>query len=210
MRCLVVLIMCLFSLSALAEVESVSIPNKVRPAIYNDVWKRQYSIPFHIRVTSENLRGNKIDEINIQFKYHVSHVFIPLNKRDRVKLRDVIKKYKRWNKKADRKKVTLQKDIDEFEVSGAGFGIGRDWYLQLKPFKITGVFFSQRKGKHQLVLRFSEITASSNKHITHRPEDLYFDWSDVVELEKILKEKNLIRTANKILKKKRSIAEDFK
>jgi hypothetical protein len=199
----------LFLLSAAAYSQKITISNSVKGLGYNSLLKKQFSKSINLSIQENDIFKDSVGPLSVMFENKLGNVLLSINSAQRAKLRAYIEKYKKWNKKADKKGVTLQKEIGTFVSDISAFSIGKKWYFQRSPLLVSVNFFSQKKGVHQLALMTSKITSSSNEYVSDSPDVLYFDWKNVSILENTISEKNLIKTANKKLKKKKDIESDF-
>jgi len=120
----------------------------------------------------------------------------------------IIDKYVKWNTKASAKGIKLEKEISKLKTWKAYWKWGDEWYSS-SPINISFSFFSQNKKEHQLVLVFGKMRSPHNEYLTHRPETLYFDYSEVIKLKKVLSKDNFKLFLKKV-KKKKMIDDEFK
>jgi hypothetical protein len=177
---------------------------------YNTVWKKQFKTGYGLSVAESEFSKKEIKNIRFVVSDNMGAISFALAPEDRVKIQGFIKKYKEWNKKADKKGITLQKEIGSITVKTPMFRQYKKWHFSDDDLKVTFTFFSAMKGKHQLVMQFSGVADENNKYSKHDQDDLYYHWAQVKEFEKHLKESVIRKIASKEFKKQRNIASEFK
>ena len=151
----------------------------VKPKQYNDVWKRQFESDFKINY-------DIVDEEFIFYSSEPISIFgfaLTIEQKDSLISR--INKYKRWNLKASRKKVKLEKQIGIVHAKYTFWRLGDEWSLG-PGCDIEVYFLSQTDQIHQMVLVFPKVRSRSNEFDTHKGEPLYFDWKSASELARVL------------------------
>lgn len=176
---------------------------------------------FEINAYHWNSVFERFNEFQINFQYDEEsdkvYIFIPefialvsyeLDSIDRKAILETIDKYIEWEKKAIEMEVEIEKRIDSIYFKG-WFRIGDNWeYSYRKSCGIEFSFFSQSLSRHQLVLSFESIVSSKNRYITHKPEQVYLEFNNVIGLRNALSKK-IIKEAIKEEIKQKKIEDAF-
>ena len=176
----------------------------VEASKWNDVWGT---------LTNQdiNFKYDKDEDIVYMYVYDIMYTSTHLlDKKSRETLSSIIDKYFEWNEKAISKEVEIKKNIEiDLDVRGV-FKLGDEWYWSSKipSSSIQGKFFSQNVKRHQLLLIFGKIQASSNEYMDHKPETLYLDFEEAVELKKALSQ-DLIDEVILKIEKQKAIENEF-
>jgi hypothetical protein len=138
--------------------------------------------------------------IQLYFNASITRNCLEILPENRIKILEIIKKYKEWNDKATKEKVTLSKMIDNITYNLSWCSIyGDDWYHSQNN-KMYFSFFSQNNKTHQLVISFNKGKDINNSYIDNTPEAIVFNYDGVLILEKYLSDdyiKNQIKIALK-------------
>tara|TARA_B110000967_G_scaffold128503_1_gene131273 strand:+ start:624 stop:1232 length:609 start_codon:yes stop_codon:yes gene_type:complete len=119
-------------------------------------------------------------------------------------------KYFKWEEKAIKMSVKLEKTIKDLSLKGwFKYGNG-DWSNScVNNCLFRGLFFSQSESNHQLVFQFGKITHCGNEYLNHKPEGVYLSKEMVSELRKAFSSDFINNTLEKE-KSKKSIEDEFK
>jgi len=119
-------------------------------------------------------------------------------------------KYFKWEEKASKMSIKLEKTIKDLSLKGwFKYGSG-DWSNSgYKKCLFRGLFFSQSESNHQLVFQFGKITDINNEYLDHNPDAVYFSKSMVSELRKGFSS-DFITNVLKKEKEQKSIEDEFK
>lgn len=119
-------------------------------------------------------------------------------------------KYFKWEEKAIKMSVKLEKTIKDLSLKGwFKYGNG-DWsYSCVNNCLFRGLFFSQSESNHQLVFQFGKITHCGNEYLNHNTESVYLSKEMVSELRKAFSS-NFINNTLEKEKSKKSIEDEFK
>jgi hypothetical protein len=197
-----------FSISAFST--SIILSSKTSITIWDSIQGKYTSQRFGIHINDTQLQTDSVGDISLYFDNPLGSTFLKLSFAQRAIFRAHIKKYKKWNAKADKMGVELQKEIGKLEAHDSGFAIDKSIYTQHTALKIAVSFYSMRKGKHTLRLSFGKITSSKNKYSSHTHNDIYLTWKQVNTLERVISETNILKVAREKLKKKKDISSEFK
>jgi hypothetical protein len=159
--------------------------------IYNDVYKR-----FNKTEVSLGCKP-KENIVQIYFKDYLNLNCLELSDNDRVLLISYLNKYIEWNSTAIKNKDKFEKTIGKFQYYLYWLSAGK-WYSQGKFTNgntAQADFLSQSNIRHQFVLFFTESKHWDNEFISKKPETLYFEYEDAVNL---LKKLDLSYIKNKI------------
>jgi len=170
---------------------------------FNDVWKQFTDVQC-------NFKYNNSEDMLYMYIYGYTTTAHLLDKEQRAILTSIVNKYFEWNEKAISKEVEIEKTIDiELVVRGV-FNLGDEWHWSCKKpsNSIVAKFFSQNTKRHQLVLSFEKIKSCSNSYIDYKPDQLYFDYEEVLIISKLLLQEALDETM-KEFEKQESIEDDF-
>ena len=169
---------------------------------YNSVWEKFFDEDLDYRF---DINNNRVD---LYFSDGFTTVALELTEEDRQNLQMMIDKYFKWRAKALEMEVELHKEIATSKIK-AWFKFGDDWYRSCgKNVRLLSTFFSQSIKRHQLILSFGKIYDCDNEYIHHRPDKLYFDYEDVLALQKGLDEKTLT-DFKQVLREKEEIDKQF-
>ena len=169
---------------------------------YNNVWKQQYDKQIILNVDP------KSKEITMYIQETLGISGILLTNKTRLSLIKVINKFNKWNAKAIKMKVKLEKEIATIKPDAYYYKSGDNWtFFKSRPFSI--VFFSQSKSKHQMVFKFESVTDYSSDYNTHKINTMYFTHTQANELNEAL-QNWAIKSFLKNRKKKKKIEDQFK
>lgn len=175
------------------------------------------------------LKGNQYNDIlsqmvecDLEFGYDVKEdkLYFMINetltlsvflftRENRDSVNTMINKYFAWEKKAVDMQVKIEKEIAKRKTSGALFTYDGSEYHGSPKGSFSGLFFSQTKDRHQLVLQFVKIQDRNNQFIDHKVESIYLDKDDVIEFQKAFKQE-FIASAIKKIEEKDNIENQFK
>nr|WP_320049773.1 hypothetical protein [uncultured Desulfuromonas sp.] len=179
MKNIVILLLLVFPVMGFAE--SIKYRSDIKPKHYNDVWKKQYDSATRIDYDPEK------DTFDFYIKESLYLVGFTLSRAQANDLIQAIDKYKEWNIKASNKGVTLEKEISQFQSSGTFWQVGNgDWSFG-DGVNISTQFFSLNTKVHQLVIFFPKFVSKYNQYSSHRPDELYFSYSEALKLRDALK-----------------------
>lgn len=172
------LILVIFNMSLFSE--PILYKNDIKPKYFNSVWKRQNEVDFRIYYDVEQ------EFFDIYVDESIYTIGFTLSRIEADALIKTIEKYKKWNIKASRKKITLEKEISKISVEKTFWKASHgDWNFSSQSIISVG-FFSQTATRHQLTFSFPEWTSNDNRYMTVRPETLYFSYKEALKLKKIL------------------------
>ena len=120
---------------------------------------------------------------------------------DRDTLIKIVDKYLEWRQTAIENEVKIEKKIEIDFNSFSGFMYGGDLYIS-ENGEMYGTLFSRSEKKHELVLTFEELVSTSNEYITHKPDRLYIEYEDVLNLKKLISDENIEKVIEEINKQK--------
>jgi hypothetical protein len=164
--------------SGSVSAEELVYHDTIRPTRFDAEWNEHVAVDFSIRYDTDT------DELVFYTLGDESFAFA-LDRAGADSLIAIADTYKRWNLKASNMSVELEKEI-------APLGVGRtlwrrgDAWSHGPETEISAVFFSQSEKKHLLVLVFPELVSQAGSGSRHRPEALYFDWTNALELRRAL------------------------
>jgi len=150
----------------------------------------------------------KKDVLYLTTKDIFGYSVVVFDKEERIKAIDIFKKYLKWNAKAIKLKVTLEKKINELDLKRL-WSFNDEWYTSNAPAKVVFTFFSQSKKHHQLVWAFAKAKTSVNQFLENKIPQLYFEIDEVKKMITNFDDKNIQKLINKNNKKK-SIEDEFK
>lgn len=184
-----------------ARAEEISYFN-LTGKIYNSIWEQLEDRIIKLSYDTET------ENVLLYYSGYLGVIAVELTPSNRTNLIQYMEKYLKWNKKAKKKKVTLEKKIGRLNIK-IYFKFGDDWYSDPKVTVLAG-FLSQNINQHQFTLSFGKAVSSSNEFISITPETLYFDYKEVLKLKKGIEENFIKKEIKKILNKKKMIDEEFK
>lgn len=189
-------------LSSPSLAEAIKYKYDIRPNHYNDVWEKQ------IETTTRLDYDPKKDSFDFYIKETLYLTGFTISREQADLLIESIEKYKKWNLKASKKGVTLEKKISTVPTSDTFWKIGNgDWDFGLGA-DLTMHFFSLSTQKHQLVILFPKFQSKYNQYSDHRPEALYFDYGEAMKFKKSLSRESVLKFASKA-KKQAEISAEF-
>lgn len=135
-------------------------------------------------------------------------VVLLLTPTDRAYILSFIKKYKKWDRKATRMKVRLDKVIGVIPLTNIAFYIGDESYISHLGVNgatntVTFTFTSLSTTKHGLYIDISKLMSYQNKYITYKPQTYYLLWNDVIALEEAISDKAVQKYIKKSKQKER-------
>lgn len=176
-------------------------------SIFTSISAKQYTVDSGTWEYYNTYAGYQTEQYFVKYDLEDNSVLLYFGKyynwtfgisRDDIKpLKNIIKKYKDWNKKASANNITLNKEIVNMKLDdGFWWKSGNEWRVSYDY--MTFKFFSFNTNTHVLVI-LGDMNSSSNKYID---TDLYItlSWVDVIKLEKVLS--NLDVYKHKALKEK--------
>lgn len=196
------LLISFFLLTSTAQAKMIELIGTVTPNIYNKSLGNQIKTYFMVAYSD---RDNTLNF----FQGSTTAYTFSIYPNDVKKIRAAIKKYKKWNKLATKKGITLQKEITKIKVKYFATKSGRVKYKFSDGGEFTVTFFSQTPKKHQLIFSFPIVTSMSNKYVRWKAKTIYFSWKQAIALDKMLSEKNIKASIAKY-KKEQQVADEFK
>ncbi|TGL58704.1 hypothetical protein [Leptospira sarikeiensis] len=138
---------------------------------------------------------------------YVNRIFFSdVNRKDFLK---IIEKYLDWELIAKKNKETLEKDIGEVGFYCLWSQKNGDSHLSSEQ-KMKISFLSQNKDYHQLVLMFPTVSSERNDYISHKPETIYLDKSNVLALKSIFDDASIGKVLQKIIQTQKAEEEKYK
>jgi len=173
------------SVPGLSFSESIKYRSDIKPKHYNNLLKRQYETASRIDYDPEKKSFN----FYINESLYVAGFTLTREQADSVIAG--LEKYKRWNIKASKKGVTLEKEIARVYTSDTFWKVGNgDWSYGYGMY-LTMHFLSQTAQKHQLVIVFPKSLPKYNKYSAHTQDTLYFGFGEAMKLKNALSEKSI-------------------
>lgn len=180
-----VVILLLLTFPILGFAKPITYRSDIKPKHYNEVWKKQKDATTRIDYDPER------DTFDFYIKETLYVVGLTLSRAQANDLIQAIDKYEEWNIKASKKGVTLQKEISQLQSSEFFWRAGKgDWNFG-DGSNISTEFFSQNTKKHQLVIFFPKFVSKHNQFLSHRPEELYFNYKEALKLRDALKSEEI-------------------
>lgn len=102
-----------------------------------------------------------------------------LTNKDLEKLRNILTKYKKWEKTAIENEVEIEKEFPNSQISGKVVWKSADEWFSASNITIHFSFFSQNKYRHQLVIFSNKVNAFSNEFMVFKIEPIYMDKNQV-------------------------------
>lgn len=165
--------------------------NKIGCFVFNDTFKKmdKCELSLFIKVNSKyKIKFKKYtgNIIQLYFNAAITRNCLEIIPEERMKILEIINKFKDWHKKALKEKVKIDKNINNIDYDLSWRSIyGDDWYHSKKDKMYFG-FFSQSTKHHQLTIQFSKGHDINNSYIDNRPETLYLEYEQVLFLENFL------------------------
>lgn len=152
---------------------------------------------FSLQAKHYNEQTQQMDRCNIEFKYnwkkdvvyfivsedstYVGYLFKEAS-RDSISL--MLEKYLTWHKKAVQMEAEVDKEINSLKLP-AYFNYHSTKKIYTNGYaRFTTYFLSQDFNWHQLVLKFGTIVDRHKRYVQHKPKNIYFEKSQVLELQK--------------------------
>ena len=205
----ILMIIVIGSLAATSAFSKSLIILDSKAKMYNSVWKKQFNSVYGLSLEEDQITEKAIKSIHLVFDGTNGGLRLVLNKKQRAQVQGFIKKFDKWVKKADEKGITLQKKIGEVTSKAPIFSRFKKYYVSADDLNMSFWFFSLKKGSHQLVLKFSEVTDHKNQFTKYTQGEIYLDGKEASKLEKHLSESLILKIAKKEIKKERDIASEF-
>lgn len=159
---------------------SLTYRNDINPKYYNDVWKKQFESSARIDYDPER------DEYDFYIKQNLYLVGFTIPRPQADELIEAIDKYKAWREKAINESVKLAKDIAQIEAKFSFWKAGKGEWRNGNEAQLTMHFFSRNTEIHQLVVFIEKFVDRKNSFVTHKPDELYFDYDVAMKLREAL------------------------
>lgn len=166
------------------EAKEINYRNDINVYTYNSIWKKQLKTDMKITYDYED------KEFYFYIYKGIGVEGFALSREKVNLLIAAINKYEKWNIKASKKKVMLEKEITKFRVSNTFWKRGDEWYFGGEGVVFIS-FLSQSKQKHQLVFSFAKVNGIYNEFASNRIETLYLWYNDAIKLRTALTKKEI-------------------
>ena len=154
------------------------------------------------RITYDTETG----ELLTYCEYILGEFVFTFDKDNIQKVNSLISKYARWNKKASKEKVEIQKKLEDIKILTSGWSRSKQWYLA-EPYNVDVMFISKNENEHNLTMVFPVIKNLNNQYETYKPDDMYINYKQAVYLLRLINQDNLKKLKEKIEKQRRLEAE---
>jgi len=168
---------------------------------YNSIWKRQFNSDMFITYVDDK------NEFNFYFPDAMGQEGFTLSRTQADLFIKAIDKYKKWNIKASKKKVELEKTIQDINNVDIFWTLGDDWNFGVARYMNIS-FLSQSTQHHQLCLSFPKAYNKYEDYGSHKLETIYFNYKEAVKLREALTTK-AIKSFLVKAKKKAKIEAEF-
>lgn len=150
--------------------------------MFNDLNDKSFAMKYNPKKSKFYL---KVDD-------WMNNAWIHFSQKEIETMRTVLNKFKEWNEIAITNSTKIEKEIPSglFKCN-VSWNAADNWYFSSGYMDVRFKIFSQSTKRHQLLIYSNKVSSTENEYIDFKMPTLYLDVSDVLELEKVISDKNI-------------------